>query len=61
MSKSLKVVIVGDGNVGKSSLLIRILSNEFHYNYMPTVYDNYSAEMDYNGEKYSIELWDTAG
>ncbi len=61
MSKSLKVVIVGDGAVGKTCLLVKILTKYFPTEYVPTVFDNYSVEMDYNGEKYSIGLWDTAG
>ena len=28
---------------------------------MPTVFENYVANTEYNGQKYDIALWDTAG
>ncbi|PRP74726.1 Rho GTPase, partial [Planoprotostelium fungivorum] len=59
--KRVKCVVVGDGAVGKTSLLIRYSSGTFPTDYLPTVFDNHTAHMNRNGEKITLHLWDTAG
>jgi len=56
-----KLVVVGDGAVGKTCLLVTYVRNEFPENYVPTIFDNYPKEMSAGGQVHTVNLWDTAG
>ncbi|OWR49440.1 Ras-related protein Rab-23 [Danaus plexippus plexippus] len=59
---ALKVVIVGDGGVGKSSMIQRYCRGTFTRDYKKTIgVDFLERQIDIDGEEVRLMLWDTAG
>lgn len=60
MSK--KLVVVGDGMVGKTALLQSFLHGSFHNKYIPTVFETSTADVRLpDGRAVTLCLWDTGG
>ena len=59
---TIKVALLGDSGVGKSSIVLRYTSNEFNDNYLTTNVAAYTCKIiEKYGEKYQLDIWDTAG
>eukprot|EP01103_Thecamoeba_quadrilineata_P005075 TRINITY_DN14927_c0_g1_i1.p1 TRINITY_DN14927_c0_g1~~TRINITY_DN14927_c0_g1_i1.p1 ORF type:complete len:206 (-),score=39.12 TRINITY_DN14927_c0_g1_i1:131-748(-) len=57
-----KVLLMGDGGVGKTCLLIRFETGSFPNEYVPNTADNYTLEgFKFEDKNYLLDLWDTGG
>jgi len=59
---NLKVLVVGDSGVGKSSLMLRYTDDKFHHDLFPTVGLDFRVKVtEHNGFSVKLCIWDTAG
>ena len=60
-----KVVVVGDGGVGKTSTVLRYCENAFKENYIMTIGSNFSTKQveleEYPNFLVKLQIWDLAG
>ena len=59
--RNVKIVVVGDGAVGKTSLITAYGENRFPEDYVPTVSDTFTGPCTYDGEEMTLRIWDTSG
>ncbi|EDS89005.1 ras-like protein 3 precursor, putative [Entamoeba histolytica HM-1:IMSS] len=59
--KDYKIVVLGSGAVGKSSITVRFVQGIFLVKYDPTIEDSYRKQLDLDGQQYVLEILDTAG
>eukprot|EP00294_Goniomonas_avonlea_P012066 CAMPEP_0114556138 /NCGR_PEP_ID=MMETSP0114-20121206/9133_1 /TAXON_ID=31324 /ORGANISM="Goniomonas sp, Strain m" /LENGTH=199 /DNA_ID=CAMNT_0001741331 /DNA_START=21 /DNA_END=620 /DNA_ORIENTATION=- len=61
-STKLKVVLLGESSVGKSSIVLRFVQGEFVPNSLPTVGAAFLTQtLHVDGKSIKLEIWDTAG
>lgn len=56
-----KVIMVGNGGVGKSALTLQFMYDEFVEDYEPTKADSYRKKVVLDGQEAQIDILDTAG
>lgn len=56
-----KIVVMGAGGVGKSSLTVQFVQNVFLTRYDPTIEDSYRKLVEIDEENSLLEILDTAG
>ena len=60
-STEYKLVILGGGGVGKSALVIRLVTDNFMEEYDPTIEDSYRKQVTIDGKSAYLDILDTAG
>jgi len=62
MSKQFKVVLLGEGRVGKTSLVLRYTQNSFEEKTPSTVQASFQTKrLNLDGQSINLSVWDTAG
>ena len=58
----LKILLIGDSSVGKTSILLKYIDDKFSDNYMSTIGVEYKIKsLTINGKKVMLRIWDTSG
>lgn len=61
----LKMLLIGDTNVGKSNLLLRYVDDQFSVSFMTTIGIDFKLKKDVlcpkSGKRVHLQIWDTAG
>jgi small GTP-binding protein len=57
-----KILVIGDGGVGKTSLITRFTDLRFNQSYTATIgVDFKSKVIEHDGKTIKLQIWDTAG
>ncbi|XP_020775808.2 cdc42 homolog [Boleophthalmus pectinirostris] len=59
--RKVSCVLVGDGAVGKTSLVVSYTTNGYPTEYVPTAFDNFTVMVVVDGKPVRLQLCDTAG
>ena len=61
-SIGIKIALLGNSGVGKTSIILRYTTGKFDEDSLITKGANFSqSDIEINGQKYSLDIWDTAG
>jgi len=62
VENNFKVVLLGEGAVGKTSLFLRYCNNTFNEQHLSTVQASFlSKRLNIDGKRVTLAIWDTAG
>ncbi|XP_044752263.1 ras-related protein Rab-21 [Coccinella septempunctata] len=57
-----KVVLLGEGCVGKTSLVLRYVEDKFNNNHISTIQASFlNKKLNIDGKRVNLSIWDTAG
>ncbi|THH15212.1 hypothetical protein EW146_g5230 [Bondarzewia mesenterica] len=59
--KKRKIAVLGSRSVGKSSLVVQFIDNNFVESYYPTIESTFTKTINYKGVEYDCDIIDTAG
>ncbi len=58
----IKLLMIGDSNVGKSSMLLKYINNQFSNTFITTIGIDFQIKyLKVNDKNVKLQLWDTAG
>ncbi len=58
----IKLLLIGDTGVGKTSLLLRFADDRFSFDHIPTIGIDFKIKtIEIEGRLCKLQLWDTAG
>lgn len=60
-SKPIKVLVLGQAGVGKTALIVRLVTQRFIGEYDPTLEKMYTHHTEIDGDRVTFEILDTAG
>ena len=58
---TIKCVVIGDEKVGKTSLIRRLVENNFSFDYKKTIVEYMPFDFSVNKKNIRLNIWDTAG
>ncbi|CAK1554940.1 unnamed protein product [Leptosia nina] len=61
-TNNFKVVLLGEGCVGKTSILLRYIEDKFNEKHLSTLQATFlNKKLNINGKRINLSIWDTAG
>ncbi|XP_076864309.1 GTP-binding protein Rit1 [Brachyhypopomus gauderio] len=61
LSREYKLVMLGEGGVGKSAIIMQFISHRFPEDHDPTIEDAYKTQIRIDNEPANLDILDTAG
>ena len=56
-----RLVVVGDGEIGKTCMIVCYCTDVFPDQYQPTIFDAHTANINFKDKEVQLHIWDTAG